>query len=109
MALFSSTKAALRWMGEAPLIHPTSGFGGFDFPPTADDFSPDRRGLRRRRTTPSMLALSGCSIFIASSTTSSWPLPDAAAFFDQYLDDGAIHRRLDAADPAPAALLLTGW
>ena len=41
---------------------------------------------------PALWALSGCSIFIASSTTMTSPSATVCAVLDGDLDDGALHR-----------------
>ena len=41
---------------------------------------------------PALCALSGCSIFIASSTTTRSPSATCCALLDRDLDDGALHR-----------------
>ena len=43
-------------------------------------------------TVPALCAVSGCSIFIASSTTTSSPASTVCALLDGDLDDGALHR-----------------
>ena len=44
---------------------------------------------------PSLCAVTGFSIFMASSTTTRSPADDLLALLDGHLDDGALHRRGD--------------
>ena len=57
---------------------------------------------------PALCALSGCSIFIASSTTTRSPSATCVAVRDRDLDDRALHRggQRVAADAAPPPLAL---
>ena len=59
-------------------------------------------------TMPALWALSGCSIFIASSTTTRSPASTVLALLDRDLDDRALHRGGQGVAARAAAGLLAG-